>query len=114
MTTAVIEEIAGPFNGVTTDFTLLHSYYPGTLYAYLNGQLLSNTPDDGCIEISPNIMSMRVAPEAGDTLHAFYHVERPIGGGFMPPPLMTKLIELVPIMIRATDLRPVMLSAEEM
>lgn len=113
MAEPVLQEIAGPFDGATQLFTLAQTYFPSSVHMYLNGQLLTASDSDGWFEVLPNQVRMKIAPKSGDTLHAYYQTEPPVGGGFLPPPIMTALIELRPRMIRATDLRAIMLSAEE-
>lgn len=65
---------AGSIDGVNKDFTTPTPYVAGTSAAFLNGQLLMRTFDDGWIEVDPSIGLVRLkeAPVVGDTVQVFY------------------------------------------
>ena len=68
------EPVAGVVDGVNTAFTTSAPYQPGTLAAFLNGQLRKQSLVDGWIETSPTtgVFDYKQAPELGDVTQAFY------------------------------------------
>lgn len=112
MSDAQLEEATGTIDGVNVDFTTSVAYYPGTLFAYLNGQLLRQDDDDGPVELGGVNVRMRKAPIADDTLHFWYRTEPPTPGAFLAPPKAYHALNLVPEPRSANDLRPDPQSAE--
>jgi hypothetical protein len=106
MSDATLEEATGTIDGANVDFTTSVAYFPGTLFAYLNGQLLRQDDDDGPIEIGGVNVRMRKAPLTDDTLHFWFRTEPPTPGAFFAPPKAYHALDLRPDPRSASNLRP--------
>jgi hypothetical protein len=106
MSDAEQELAIGTIDGNNVDFQTSVAYFPGTLFAYLNGQLLGQDDDDGPIELGGVNVRMRRAPISDDTLHFWYRTEAPTPGAFVKPPSAYQAIDLVPEPRSANDLKP--------
>jgi hypothetical protein len=106
MSDSQLEEATGTIDGVNVDFTTAVAYYPGTLFAYLNGLLVEQDGDDGPIEMGGVNVRMRTAPSVNDTLHFWYRTEAPTPGAFLAPPRAYHALNLVPEPRSASNLRP--------
>jgi hypothetical protein len=103
----------GTIDGVNTDFETPSVYYPGTLYHYMNGQLLDPSHDDGLVETGGNTFRLKVAPRTGDVVHVWYHESAPSpGGAFVPPPVALWALELRPEPYSTHELTPTPHSTE--
>jgi hypothetical protein len=113
MAEPVLAVAVGIINGVNVDFTTPSPYYPGTVFAYINGYLQVQSGVYGWYELGTNMIRMKVAPQVGDYLHFYYQTQPPIGGSIVSPPDFIDSIELKPV-VMAIDLRPRIISTEEM
>ena len=113
MSEPILAEAIGTIDGVNTDFTTPSPYYPGTLFAYLNGLLVQQAGDEGPIELGANAVRMRDAPRPGDTLHFYYDTQPPTGGAILGPPTMLEAINLVPVIAGSLNLRPDIIGADD-
>jgi len=117
MSEPILAEAIGTIDGVNVDFNTPSAYWPGTLFAYINGTLVREIDDDGPIEMGGTDVRMKLAPEVGDTLHFYYQEEAPTFHGFdgpVPiPPTMLSADELVPEMTGAMSYIPRMISSED-
>jgi hypothetical protein len=113
MSEPVLAEAIGTIDGVNRDFNAPSAYWPGTLFAYLNGVLIRSVDVNGPIEKGGTDVEMKEAPLTGDTLHFYYQSQPPVDGGFIQPPTMLSALQLVPVMRGSVDLRPRMVSSEE-
>ena len=112
MSEPILAEAIGTIDGVNDEFQTPSPYFAGTLFAYLNGQLLAQDDDDGPIELGTNQVRMRIAPRDGDVLHFYYDTKPPVGGGFYAPPRLMAALHLVPV-TSILKLEPVVVDTEE-
>lgn len=106
MTEPVLAEAGGTIDGVNDVFTTPVAYWPGSVWAYLNGVLVEQDGDEGPVEMGGVQVKMREPPRAGDTLHFYFHTGPPIGSGFTEPPSAYEAIDLVPIGAFSANLVP--------
>jgi hypothetical protein len=106
MSDPVLAEAIGTIDGVNDTFTTPVAYYPGTLWAYVNGVLVEQDGDEGPVELGGVSVRMREPPRTGDTLHFYFQTSAPTGAGFSEPPTAYDAIDLVPIAAAAIDLLP--------
>lgn len=107
MSDPVIEEAIGVVDGVNTDFDTPVAYQSGTVWLFLNGQLIPRENDDGrVIELGGTSVRLSQAPRAGDRVHLWFHTGPPTAGAFSQPPLAIVAIELSPNPHLAIDLAP--------
>lgn len=68
------EVAAGVIDGVNVVFTVSASYQPGTVAAFLNGQLKRKDFVDGWAETNPagGVVTLAEAPRPGDVVQIFY------------------------------------------
>lgn len=70
----------GAIDNVNTTYVLSTPYQPGTLAAFLNGQLKRADFMDGWIETNPasGTFDLKQAPETGDVVQAFFIDTSPV------------------------------------
>ena len=69
---AVIEVAFGPVDGANKQYTVSAMYLPGTLQVWINGQMKRRDFDDGWVELGSNKFEMKIAPEVGDVVQAWF------------------------------------------
>jgi len=68
----LVEDAIGVINGFNTSYATPTPYQSGTLRAFLNGQLIAATDDDGPTETGADTFSMGLPPRTGDRLRVRY------------------------------------------
>lgn len=111
MSEPVLAEAIGTPDGVLDEFQTPSVYYSGTVFCYLNGQLIRKVDDDGIIELGGNRIKHKKPPLANDTVHYYYQESPPIGGAIQGPPDMLESFELMPQLYSVLDLRPGVIDA---
>lgn len=114
MSDPVLCAAVGDIDGVNVDFTTTSPYHPGTLWAYLDGQLIRKTDDDGPVELSGNAVRMKRAPRTGSTLHFYYQEKGSTAVAFPVAPALYMALALEPIAGIPLDLRPVAMDGEDL
>jgi hypothetical protein len=113
MSEPVIARAIGDVDGSRTDFETPSVYVAGTLWAFLDGQLIHKDDDDGPIELGENRVRMKKAPRLTSRLVFWYH-EQPVRNISYPtPPEFLVAFELVPFVAVSTNLEPLAYSAED-
>lgn len=75
MAKLVIEKSAnGSVDGVNTLFWTSASYVPGSVRAFVNGQLKRQDLDDGWIELGGKKVQLKEAPRTGEVVQFYYLV----------------------------------------
>lgn len=69
-----IEEASGITNGFNVDFSTSLPYQTGTLFVFLNGEIIPLDDDEGLVEDSPaaGTFHMKSAPRDGDKIMVRY------------------------------------------
>lgn len=106
MSDPVVCSAVGIIDGANQDFETTVAYYPGTVFAFLNGLLVQQTGDEGPVEQGGRAVRMRRPPHAEDTLHFWFQTGPPTPGAFLSPPSVLSAIDLVPEPRWAADLVP--------
>ena len=104
---SVICDAVGVIDGLNDEFDTIVAYTPGTVFAYLNGQLLPR--DDGLApltELGGTRVRLGEAPRTNDRVHFWFQTGTPTPGNFPRPPLALRAIELRPRPVRGLDLAP--------
>jgi len=114
MTDPVQAKAGGDIDGVNVDFTTPSAYIPGSLWAYLNGQLIDRDADDGPTETGGNTFRLRKAPIAGDVVHVWYWTTPSSASSYPVPPRGLWALDLVPENGAALDLVPDGLGSENL
>ena len=107
MSDAIICEAIGAIDGVNDEFDTTVAYTPGTVFCYLNGQLLPRT--DGLAPLTEQggtRVKLGDPPKTNDRLHFWFQTGTPTPGNFPRPPLALRAIELRPRPVRGLDLAP--------
>lgn len=61
-------------NGITTDFTTIYPFTPGTVSVWYNGILLRADLETGFSEVPPTTIRFNEAPIEGDTVMIRYEI----------------------------------------
>lgn len=89
------DTVTGAVDGVNTVFKTSFPFASGTVSVFLNGLLLNPAFDDGFTETLPQTVTMKEAPQVGDSLVIEYHSNVKTGGGALggvpKPPLVMDL-----------------------
>lgn len=107
MTDPIIEDAVGVIDGVNRAFQTTTAYHPGTLWIFLNLNLIPKVDDDQSpVELGGKDFELPIAPEVNDRLHVWYHTGPPTPGAFLPPPRAAQALVLTPSPSAAVELRP--------
>lgn len=107
MSDPVLIEAVGAVDGVNVDFETTVAYQAGTVWLFLNGQLVPRVDDDGgLVELGGLDVRLKEAPRAGDRVHFWFHTGPPTPGAFPYPPRAVAAYDLRPEPTVALDLRP--------
>ena len=107
MSDPVLSEAIGTVDGVNVDFQTTVAYFPGTLWFFLNGQLIPRVDDDGgLVELGGVDVRLKEAPRAGDRVHFWFQTGPSTPGAFNQPPRAVAAYDLRPEPTVALDLRP--------
>lgn len=107
MSDPVTAEAIGVIDGANVDFNTPVAYYPGTLFVFLNGQLLPQDDElQGPIELGGTSFRLPVPPVTDDRLHVWFHTGPPTPGAFFKPPRILMAIDLSPKGTMALNLVP--------
>ena len=107
MSNPVLCEAIGTVDGANVDFQAVSPYYPGSLWAYLDGQLIRKTDDDGPIELGGASVRMKRAPRTGSTLHFYYQEAGSTTVPFPVSPALYMAMVLEPLSGIPVNLRPI-------
>ena len=107
MSDPVLAEAIGTVDGVNTDFQTPVAYQAGTVWLFLNGQLIPRENDDGgLIELGGSDVRLKQAPVTDDRVHFWFHTGPPTPGAFSTPPRGIKALELKPDPWKVLELSP--------
>jgi hypothetical protein len=107
MSDPVVSEAVGTIDGVNVDFQTTVAYQAGTVWLFLNGQLIPRDNDDGgLVEQGGVDVRLLEAPRVGDRVHFWFHTGPPTPGAFNRPPRALAAYDLRPEPTVALDLRP--------
>lgn len=100
------ENAIGAINGANTSFTTPTPYTPGSLVAFLSGQLKRPDFDDGLIEDDPptGTFTMKEPPLTGDVVQVRYLDTTPVAAGEEVEGLTGQVIELDSLTAQLSDL----------
>jgi hypothetical protein len=72
MPAVTIELLYGVTNGVNLIFKTSMDYAPGSVKVFRNGMLMEAALDDGFVELGSKKIQMKIAPDSGEVLQAYY------------------------------------------
>ena len=108
MSDPIIAPAIGTIDGANVDFQVPVAYTPGTVWLFLNGQLIPRENDEGTVvELGGVDVRLIQPPESGDRVHFWFRTGSPTPGAFSRPPVALKALELRPEPGVALDLAPV-------
>jgi len=112
MSDPLLKDAIGTIDGVNDTFDTPVAYQSGTLWAFLNGQLIEAGDDDGPVEQGGTQVKMGKPPKTGDKLAFWFHTGPPTPGAFFTPPTALSALVLTPKGRVAKVLSPTPLSVE--
>lgn len=112
MSDPVIALAIGLVDGARTDFQTPSVYFPGSLWAFLDGQLIHKDDDDGPIELGGTWVRMKRAPRLTSRVVFWYHERPPTSISYPCPPQFLSAFDLAPFIGISQDLEPIAFSAE--